>query len=135
MQYVEFIADQILDLIADGWTLERIGMIDGMPPRAVFLRWRRESEALSAKYEKAIQDRVAYSYDKLTDVAADLLDEDKPVNIKMERVRTATEIMLKLMGTATGIVQGYSGKGGKDKIPHIRLEFVESTEKRPPEAE
>ena len=138
MEYDEFIADQILDLVADGWSLERIHKeIPGMPNRNQFLRWRRDDAKLSARYEKAIQDRVAYSFDKLSDAAFCLLD---PKNTewrgRMTELRAATDILLKLMGNSSMIVQGYVGKiGDPSAIPHIKVEFVESTEEKPPEAE
>lgn len=135
MQHDAFIVDQMLDLIADGWSLGRIQLIDGMPSRGQFLRWRRDDAKLSTRYEKAIQDRVAYSFDKLSDIALALLDpEDMSHKGRLLEIRAGTDILLKLMGNASTIVQGYSGGGDGTKIPHVRIEFVESTEKAPPEA-
>lgn len=134
MQYSEYIVDQILDLIADGWTLEKVHSIDGMPSRTQFLTWRRKDAKLSARYEKAIQDRVAYSFDKLTDIAYELLDPENDKHKRnMTEVRAATDILLKLMGAAAGIVQGF-GTDDKKTVPHIKIEFVESNEEPPPEA-
>ncbi len=135
MQYSAFIADQILELIADGWSLGRIALIDGMPSRGQFLRWRRDDAKLSARYEKAIQDRVAYSFDKLSDIALSLLDpEDDKYKSHLYEVRAGTDILLKLMGNASMIVQGYSAGGDSKKVPHVRVEFVTSNEEAPPEA-
>ena len=135
MQYNEFLADQILELIADGWSLERIHKeIEGMPSRSAFLKWRRQNEMLSTKYEKAIQDRVAYSFDKLSDIALKLLDpENNSYNMKATDVRTATDILLKLLGNAASIV---GGTGSDDrKVAHIKVELVKATETKPTEAE
>ncbi len=135
MQYNEFIADQILELIADGWSLERIHKeVEGMPSRSAFLRWRRSDDALSAKYEKAIQDRVAYSFDKLSDIAIKLLDpKDNSYHKKSTDVKTATDILLKLLSSAAGIASG--GATDDRKVAHIKVELVKATEEKPPEAE
>lgn len=135
MQYNEFLADQILELVADGWSLERIhNEIEGMPARSTFLRWRRSDEALSAKYEKAIQDRVSFSFDKLNDIALRLLNpEDRTYHKKATDVRAATDILLKLLGTAAGIASG--GATDDKKIAHIKVELVKAVESKPPEAE
>lgn len=133
MQYDEETADLVLELVADGWTLERIGLIDGMPNRNLFLKWRRADAKLSARYEKAIQDRVALSFDRLSDVAMDLLD---PMNDnhrgRLKHIEQSSKILIKLMVNAVQIVQGYVGSD-PSKVPHIKVTFVESTEKPPAE--
>jgi hypothetical protein len=134
MQYNEFVVEQILGLIADGYSLERIyNEIEGMPSRSTFLKWRRADDALSARYEKAIQDRVAYSFDRLSDIAFKLLDpEDRTYRTKATEVRAATDILLKLLSSATAI----SGIVGADekRVAHIKVELVKATEEKPPEA-
>jgi hypothetical protein len=135
MRYNEFIAEQILELVADGWSLERIYKeIEGMPARSTFLKWRRADESLSARYEKAIQDRVALSFDKLSDIALKLLDPaDDTYSKKATDVRTATEILLKLLSNSTALI-GVTGIDDK-KIAHIKVELVKAVEEKPPEAE
>ncbi len=63
--------EQILDLIAEGYSLIKIGKIDGLPTRQAIHYWLRHDPEFAYRYELAVQLRAEVLAEEMLDIADD----------------------------------------------------------------
>ena|ERR1035437_1203728 len=65
------LADNICNLLSDGWSLRRVCELEIMPEKITVLRWLRDDEVFRTQYTRAKQE----SADSLTDEILDIADD------------------------------------------------------------
>jgi len=88
--------DAVVELIESGMTQGQISAVGGMPSASVVYKWRKDDKKFLQRYDAAIATRTLLYFDKLQQVANDLLDADKHLtNQYTNRVKVAADILLK----------------------------------------
>lgn len=73
--YTEATADEICDLLMDGWSMNKIVHLTRMPSRATIYRWIRDIPSFQEKYNAAREYQGDYSADYLNDIGEDVRNE------------------------------------------------------------
>ena len=128
--YDPYLADQVVEMVSNGFTLEQIETLSGFPSRSDFLRWKRNDANLAEKYRQAVADRVGLFFDRAFVLTGELMrrDEEAPVytEAQLRQFKMAFDTLSKVL--TKGSVDVLSGQlqDGKKQltVPRIEIGFV-----------
>ncbi len=69
--YSQEIADEMCELIAMGYSVRRVCLLDHMPAISTFFKWLREHEEFSKQYARATEERAEAMAEEILDIADD----------------------------------------------------------------
>lgn len=86
-------AEVIYALVRQGYTLTKIGAMDGMPPASVIYRWSALHPDFHERLDMARTDRAEYFHDKVIECAdaIETIDDSRVAKVRMEAYKWAAE--------------------------------------------
>lgn len=131
--YSEEIADQILEHIEDGGTIESACKLDGMPSQSTLRRWRKGegqgvAEDFAERFEQALRIRLEGFIDDLLQIPRDI-DTDSPGELQRARLECEnrrwllSKMLRKQFGDRTAVDVGGQDDNPLVASPETRAKF------------